>query len=163
MRKLSAKKPPGLFLLVILLLISGTLAAQNPRGSIQKIDTPAWIKMMDDSNVNFFEIEKNFNDYWKGRVLPLQEDEILDVKNNSERKRGFLGLFRKKASRKELENNNGQQFAFEYKKYQWWKRQVLPYVQPDGRILNKDEQLHIWQHQKQLKIQLKEKQQKKNE
>jgi hypothetical protein len=51
---------------------------------------PRWIKMMDDSNVNFFEIEKEFNNFWKGKKLPFEENAILDRENNSERKQRFF-------------------------------------------------------------------------
>ncbi len=167
MKKKMAKllATPGIVLWAIFLVTpSPQVHAQQQTAKQAPAPEPAWIKMMDDPNVNFFEIDKNFNDYWKGRELPVEEDEILDVKNNSERKRGFLGLFRRKEKEneaereKEKEKKTTQQYAFEYKKYLWWRRQVLPYVQPDGRILSSQEQVNIWQQQKQLKNSIQEKQ-----
>ena len=141
----------------MLLLCPGNIlrAQQNDYAT-----NPRWIKMMDDPNVNFFEIEKAFNEFWQGKELPIEENEILDVKKNSERKRKFfLGtLFKKKTAE---EKNDAEKYAFEYKKYQWWRRQVLPYVQPDGRILSQDEQVEIVRQQKELQKQIKEKKEKK--
>lgn len=155
MKKKSVSIPLWHYVLLVALLLTGvaTSAQKNARSS-QKA-APEWIKMMDDPNVNFFVIEKSFNDYWKGKELPVEEDEVLDVKNNSERKRRFLGLFKRKESEAKKE---GEQYAFEYKKYQWWRRQVLPYVQPDGTILNKDQQIQIWRQQKELKTNINAKQ-----
>ncbi|MBS0027817.1 hypothetical protein ACTJJ0_04065 [Chitinophaga sp. 22321] len=135
------------YALLMILLLSG-IASSAQQHARQSTKAPDWIAMMDDPNVNFFVIEKSFNDYWRGKELPVEEDEILDVKNNSERKRGFLGLFRRKES---AERKETEKYAFAYKKYQWWRRQVLPYVQPDGTILSKDQQIRIWQQQKELK------------
>ncbi|PSL46340.1 hypothetical protein CLV51_103318 [Chitinophaga niastensis] len=150
MKKQSVKKTLWRYVLLVVLLFGGAPAlAQQHNNARQANKEPDWIKMMDDPNVNFFVIDKSFNDYWKGKELPVEEDEILDVKNNSERKRGFLGLFKRKESAEKKEE--GQKYAFEYKKYQWWRRQVLPYVQSDGTILNKDQQIQIWQKQKELK------------
>lgn len=155
MKKKSVSMPLWRYvLLVALLLTTFSAGAQQNARSSQK-PAPEWIKMMDDPNVNFFVIEKSFNDYWKGKELPVEEDEVLDVKNNSERKRRFLGLFRRKESEAKKE---GEQYAFEYKKYQWWRRQMLPYVQPDGTILNKDQQIQIWRQQKELKTNINAKQ-----
>ncbi|WP_144695835.1 hypothetical protein [Chitinophaga vietnamensis] len=138
------------------LLFSGVRSSAQEHARQSNKD-PEWIKMMDDPNVNFFVIEKSFNDFWKGKELPVEEDEMLDTKNNSERKRTFLGLFRRKDKEAE-EKRETQQYAFAYKKYQWWRRQVLPYVQPDGTILNQNQQIQIWQQQKQLKHNIHEKQ-----
>lgn len=154
MKTKSVKRPLWRYVLLVALLLSG-IASPAQQHARQSTKAPDWITMMDDPNVNFFVIEKSFNDYWKGKELPVEEDEILDVKNNSERKRGFLGLFKRKESE---ERKEGQQYAFEYKKYQWWRRQVLPYVQPDGTILSKDQQIRIWQQQKDLKSNINAKQ-----
>ncbi|MBO9728285.1 MAG: hypothetical protein J7623_06565 [Chitinophaga sp.] len=147
MKTKSVKIPLWRCFLLMVLLLSG-IASPAQQHARQSTKAPDWIAMMDDPNVNFFVIEKSFNDYWKGKELPVEEDEILDVKNNSERKRGFLGLFKRKES---AERKESEKYAFQYKKYQWWRRQVLPYVQPDGTILTKDQQIRIWQQQKDLK------------
>jgi hypothetical protein len=96
MKKKSVSIPLWHYVLFVALLLTGvsTSAQKNARSS-QKA-APEWIKMMDDPNVNFFVIEKSFNDYWKGKELPVEEDEVLDVKNNSERKRRFIGVFKRK-------------------------------------------------------------------
>lgn len=154
MKTKSVKKPLWRYVLLMAILLYG-IASPAQQHARQSTKAPEWIAMMDDPNVNFFVIEKSFNDYWKGKELPVEEDEILDTKNNSERKRGFLGLFKRRES---AAREEGQKYAFAYKKYQWWRRQVLPYVQPDGTILNKDQQIRIWQQQKELKSNINAKQ-----
>ncbi|WP_212004701.1 hypothetical protein [Chitinophaga sp. HK235] len=156
MKKKFVWKP--LVLMMTLLLCGITVSAQRQK-SRQQVKEPDWVTMMDDPNVNFFVIEKSFNDFWKGKELPVEEDEILDVKRNTERKRRFLGIFRRKESEAErAREEDARKYAFAYKKYQWWRRQVLPYVQPDGSILSSEKQVQIWQQQKQLKSNIMEKQ-----
>jgi len=148
-------KAVGWLILLPLLLATSALFAQQTANS-QKNNDPAWVRMMEDPNVNFFEIEKEFNDFWKGKELPIEEREILDVQKNSERKRRF---FSRKPSQ---EKTDAEKYAFAYKKYQWWRRQVLPYVQPDGRILSQQEQVKIVEQQKQLQKQINDKKEKKD-
>ncbi|HVI45175.1 MAG TPA: hypothetical protein VM802_09895 [Chitinophaga sp.] len=152
-------KPLWHYALLMVLLLSGITVSAQRHESRQQVKAPDWVTMLDDPNVNFFVIEKSFNDFWKGKELPVEEDEILDVKKNSERKRRFLGIFKRKESEAEREREeDARKYGFAYKKYQWWRRQVLPYVQPDGSILSSDKQVQIWQQQKQLKTNIQEKQ-----
>jgi hypothetical protein len=143
-------------LIPLLVILACCTRLQAQQSKSDSANYPRWVKMMDDPNVNFFEIEKEFNDFWQGKVLPIEENEIMNEKENSERKRKFfLGtLFKKKADN---DKEDGEKYAFEYKKYQWWRRQVLPYVQPDGRILSTAEQVEIVSQQRQLQKQVKEK------
>ncbi len=121
-----------LFLLFILL--GNTLHAQQKKD----ITTPQWIKMMDDENVNFFEAQKEFKSYWKNKEKPVEEKEIFD-------------RFEKTKTAKVKLNTKGSdavKYSFEYKKFLNWQRAVAPYVQPDGSILNAEEQLKLWEQEK---------------
>ncbi|NLR67562.1 hypothetical protein HGH92_24875 [Chitinophaga varians] len=158
MKKQFVWKPLRHCMLLMTWLLLGTTVSAQRHESRQQPKEPDWVTMMDDPNVNFFVIEKSFNDFWKGKELPIEEDEILDVKKNTERKRRFLGIFKRKESEAERDREeDARKYAFAYKKYQWWRRQVLPYVQPDGSILSSERQVQIWQQQKQLKTNIQEK------
>lgn len=85
-------------------------------------ETPQWIKMMEDPNVNYHEAVKNFDNYWKDKEKPVEEKEIFKTK---------------KAIIKDYKSKRTLQYAFEYKKFQYWKRKMLPFVKNDGHLLNK--------------------------
>lgn len=125
-------------LLVILFLFIGLL----PRATAQKKVTkdyknnPEWIKMMDDPNVNFYEAVKAFDMYWQGREKPVQEKEVFENYNE------------KKITTIRETHREAKQYAIEYKKFQNWKRESLPYVQPDGRILSMEERLKLFEKEK---------------
>lgn len=158
MKKQFLWKPLWHCIMMMTWLLCGITVSAQRNESRQQTKEPDWVTLMDDPNVNFFVIEKSFNDFWKNKELPIEEDEILDVKKNTERKRRFLGIFKRKESEAEREREEDtRKYAFAYKKYQWWRRQVLPYVQPDGSILSKEKQVEIWQQQKQLKTNIQEK------
>jgi len=57
MKTLKLLLPAFLFLLSFLLLVK-TNAQEN------KIGKPEWIRLMDDSTVNYFTAVKAFNDFW---------------------------------------------------------------------------------------------------
>jgi len=35
----------------------------------QKDESPRWVKMMNDKNVNFYDVQTEFNNYWQGKHL----------------------------------------------------------------------------------------------
>ena len=51
---------------------------------------------------------------------------------------------REKRKEKELY----QKYGLECKKFEHWKMQVQHYVQPNGQIITKDEQLKMWEAEK---------------
>lgn len=106
---------------------------------------PVWIQMVDKEETNYFEATKAFDLYWKNRELPLEEEEVLDSKFQKERKADEKGFFYRLFHRNEEE---ARKYAFEYKKFKHWQRSVEPYVQEDGRILSKAEQLQIFEAEK---------------
>ena len=42
---------------------------------------PYWIDMIKDPNVNYFEAVKAYDEFWKDRKKPEQEDDIIGQKN----------------------------------------------------------------------------------
>ena len=125
-----------------------TLHAQKEKTYSDKYlaKNPVWIEMQKDPNVNYFQAKKAFELFWKDKDKPVEEDEILGKKHEEEkRKKGFVyRLFHQK-------EETAQKYAFEYKKFKQWLFTVEPYVQADGRILSKEEQLKIWEQEKKRK------------
>jgi hypothetical protein len=130
------KKPFRLFttpLLLIAIFLSNQSYAQQKKDAT----SPKWIKMMDDRNVNFFEAQKEFNSFWKDKEKPTEEKEVF---SNFEKKNQTKVKFNEGAEAKK--------YSFEYKRFLNWQREVAPYVQPDGRILNTEERIKLWEQEK---------------
>ena len=103
---------------------------------------PAWIKMMNDSKVNYHEAVKAFSEFWKNKEKPTEEKEIFgDIVKN------------KKTELKTAKSGDAVKYRVEYKKFLNWQREVAPYVQPDGRILSMEERLELWEQEKKLRAQ----------
>src|SRR5690348_1144632 len=47
---------------------------------------PAWIAMMDDPNVNYYEAVKQFDLYWKTREKPVVENEMFESAEDEAKK-----------------------------------------------------------------------------
>ena len=114
-----------ILLIFLFLLVIQITNAQNK--------TPQWIKMMEDPNVNYHEAVKNFDNYWKEKEKPIEEKEIFNMKKNVV---------------KDDKSKITIQYAFEYKKFQLWRRKMLPFVQENGHVLNKSERLKLWEKEK---------------
>lgn len=129
------------FTILSLLIISCTLnsAAQHtesPKDKVNYKKYPHWIQMMDDPNVNYFEAVKAFDEFWKDREEP-EEEEHDNKKEKFIFKRIFTSEKKKKAE--------SYQYVIQFKKFKQWKRDAQPYVQSDGSILSKAEQMRIWE------------------
>lgn len=105
-----------------------------------------WLQMMDDPSSNYFQTLRAFELYWEKNDKPLKRDAILSEEHveSRENKRFVKRLFRK-------EKQMDQSVVEGYKRFEFWKMEVEPYVQEDGRILTKDEQLEIWKQEKNRK------------
>lgn len=112
-------------LIFLFLLVVQISNAQN--------ETPQWIEMMEDPNVNYHEAIKNFEEYWADKEKPMEEKEIFKTK---------------KTLVKDYKSKRTLQYAFEYKKFQNWRKKILPFVQEDGHILNNAERLELWKKEK---------------
>ncbi|RXK57732.1 hypothetical protein ESA94_19610 [Lacibacter luteus] len=140
-----SKIPSGVAWLLLCLLLSHSSMAQQKKNEPAK---PSWITMMDDPNVNYFEAVKSFNDYWKNKEKPVEEGELFESVGDKEKEEA---ISRKKARLRASEP--AQMYAFEYKRFIWWMREMEPFVQPDGHIKGMDERINEWrtlQQQKKL-------------
>ena len=122
-----------------------TSIAQNKNLNYAK--KPYWIEMIKDPNANYFETIKAYEAFWANRKMPKEEDEIIGQDKSATEKQNILQRWFK--SREEKEKEEVRKYTLDVKKYNHWKLVVLPYVQEDGRILNADEKLKLWQQQHQ--------------
>ena len=121
----------------ICMLISNILNAQaKKKSSFDYAYYPYWIKMMDDSNANFFEVEKAFQIYFSKHELPEAEHDVIGEFNEREK------FPSKRAIRKSKQENK---LRMQVKKYNWWHEDNLPYVQSNGHILNAEERVRLHQ------------------
>ncbi len=132
--------------LLLCMLLNYSATAQS------KSKPPLWVTMMDDPNTNYFDAVKNFNDYWKTREKPVEEGELFESVGNREKEESI----KRKKGRLRADDPT-QLYAFEYKKFLWWMREMEPFVQPDGRIKGMDERINEWRTQQQQKKEQKDK------
>ena len=113
-------------------------------------EDPKWIKMMDDPHVNYFEAVKNYEAFWKGKVKPWSEqDEINAEEARAHYKPQIISKRElRKAAKERVERAKYEKYAYDCKRFEHWMLVTKPYVQADGHILSKEEQLKIWQDQR---------------
>ncbi len=157
---LHQNSPKMRLLIVILasLLLSGnTVLAQDKsatdsktKSEAAKVDyskEPVWIKMKEDPNVNYYEAIKAFEAYWNGKIEPEEEHELITEGKITEEKAKQMKAER--ASWTQAQRNEYERIKYEFKRFKQWKRDVKPYVQSDGRILNEQEKMEIYNKQQQ--------------
>lgn len=145
MKKLIPLITPLLFI-----FITPELPAQTP----SSMETPKWVTMMEDPNVNFYEAVKEYESFWSTREKPKKEAEIFDALNGKGRESG-KSLEEMEADRlaKLVPKMEGRALEeMEYLKYQSkrfdkWVLEVKPWVQADGHILTYEERQAIWNKQ----------------
>ena len=68
------------------MLLSITLFAQaKKKGSVDYTAYPYWVKMMDEPNPNFFEVERAFQLYFSKHELPEAEHDVIGEFNEREK------------------------------------------------------------------------------
>lgn len=107
----------------------------------QKSNPPAWIQMMENENTNYIEAVEAFNAFWKNKETPMMENEIFVASPEEKESEAFI------SQKKKNPNSPAVKYAFEYKRFLHWMKKNEAWVQPDGRILSKEEQLEIWKQQ----------------
>ncbi|MCR6643026.1 MAG: hypothetical protein NVV82_29555 [Sporocytophaga sp.] len=153
---------PALFFLVI---SASSCSVQTPGtyGSSRKVSKatlrayrkdPLWISMMSDSSANYYDILLAYDQFWKKRPEPDVEEaferkqnkkEGKEEEEEEESKRNLVGRL---LHSEENEVTESAQYMIEYKRFKSWKKDVLPYVQPDGSILTQEERLEIYKSQR---------------
>ncbi len=99
---------------------------------------PVWVDMLkDQSEINYYETVTAFETFWEERPEPKEKK--LE-KEKRKKKRSVLKRFFK--SDKKLKRESDR-LVVEWKAYQHWRRDVQPFIQPDGKILTREQQLQI--------------------
>jgi flagellar basal body L-ring protein FlgH len=129
-----------LYILCIAICITYIANAQQstPYSEKDYARNPVWIEMIKDTTANFFEVEKAFNIYFQHHEKPEGENDVIGEHEEREKNPS------KKEQRKMQQENH---MKMEVKKYERWHDRMLPYVQPDGRILTPSERLQLWRDQ----------------
>lgn len=113
--------------------------------SAQQKNLPSWVAMIDNPNVNYFEALKTFNEFWKGKIKPIEEMDIKDMEQlTAEEKEIRKNYFKNLSQQERIEFDVLQ---YHYKRFKQWKKEVLQFVQEDGRILTMEERISIWEKQ----------------
>lgn len=133
-------------LTLLLVALTSVAVINEARAQKKQPPLPAWVTMMDDPNVNYFEAVKAFEAYWKGKEKPIEEEERFGSVEDKQKEEKL-----KTKERKLSDSDPAKLYAFEYKKFLWWMKQTEPFVQPDGRIKTMDERVSEWKAQKQQK------------
>jgi hypothetical protein len=145
MKKLIPLITPLLFI-----FIAPELPAQTP----SSMETPKWVTMMEDPNVNFYEAVKEYESFWSTREKPKKEAEIFDALNGKGRESGKsleemeadrLAKLGPKMEGRALEEM--EYLKYQSKRFDKWVLEVKPWVQADGHILTYEERQAIWNKQ----------------
>ncbi|MBA3664260.1 MAG: hypothetical protein H0W61_08635 [Bacteroidetes bacterium] len=105
---------------------------------------PVWIEMIKDPNVNYFEAINAYEQFWKNKKIPREEDEVIGQAKGQSAEENKMES-RKETRGKRKEKEMYKKYGLECKKFEHWKMQVQPYIQPDGHILTREEQLKMWE------------------
>ena len=136
----------------ILLFNASNIHAQALKSSDYQ-NNPAWVQMMSDPNVNYFEALKAYDDYWRGKEQPEEEEEQMEMMasrnhtgkmTDAERKKQDEEIREherelKRESKKTLTKDDllklewKREMAYQCKRFKDWKTTVKPFVQNDGR------------------------------
>jgi hypothetical protein len=127
-----------------LLLIAGGVMAQEKKAS-EKHDyrkEPVWIEMINDPHVNYYEALEAFEEYWEGKTEPEEESELITEGKITEEQ--AQRMKEERANWTQAQRNEYERLKYHFKRFKEWKRNVKPYVQPDGRILTEQERMDIY-------------------
>lgn len=134
----------------VLLAQDKSATESKTKSDAAKVDytkEPVWIKMKEDPNVNYYEAVKAFEEYWKDKIEPEEESELITEGKITEEKARQLKAER--ASWTQAQRNEYELLKYEFKRFKQWKRDVQPYIQSDGRILTEQEKMDIYNKQQQ--------------
>jgi hypothetical protein len=141
-----------LYFLLLMFLISTCSFAQTSTTSAASDETPNWVKMMDDENVNYYEAVEAFESYMKSHKIEEEEveeelmggDAKAKEKYEKEMKRENKKI-RTEKQRKALVQK--ELLAYQIKRFKGWMQEVKPFVQENGHILTAEERNAIWLRQ----------------
>ena len=143
----------NLFIISCFLLTQLNVKAQS--GNDNEFAKPDWASMIDSNSINYYTAVTAFEQYWNGKEKPVEEEDIFEnapTENEiiDSEKLSMGGEYPSGIVTDELKKEMRHKafLAFEYKRFKDWQQDVLPYVQPDGRILSEKEKEIIWLKQK---------------
>ena len=125
--------------IVILLMISSHSHAQNV-SKPKAIKVPGWVNAMNDPDANYYKAIKDYEDFWKGKEKPLDEEHLMN-KGKEEVKEHVRSLSKKEIKQQRLTDY----YRYQCKRFENWVRVNKPYVQSDGHILTADDRLKLWE------------------
>lgn len=126
-------------LIVIYLALSNPSNAQNV-SKPKAIKVPGWVIAMNDPKANYFKAIKDYEDFWKGKEKPLDEEHLMN-KGKEEVKEHVRSLSRREIKQQRLMDY----YRYQCKRFENWVRVNKPYVQSDGHILTAGERLKLWE------------------
>ena len=131
------------FLILFLVGSAFSLSGYSQSTNLNYSKHPYWIAMMDDSTANYFEAHKAYDAFWKGKEIPLDEEETMGMKgaNESQKKEKANWLERLFGIDRE---RRYEKYRLDCKRFEHWKMMMLPFVKEDGSILYPSQQLKLW-------------------
>jgi len=165
MKKIKNNYPSKFLLMVFFgLLKLNTIQAQNNIDTNRDYkNTPVWITMMDDPNVNYFEAIKAYEVYWKNHQKPKGEEEEMAMMaaltgekmtkkqlrkkeeiEKEQKKEAEKSASKKYSKKEQLAISEKENMKYQIKRFENWMLDVKPFVQEDGRILTEQEKQAIW-------------------
>lgn len=111
------------------------------------IKNPEWIKMIDNPSVNYYDALNAYESYWKVRIKPEREEELINEYATRKEKREHRRNEKQLAKMTPAERAIYDNIVYQCKRFETWQREVQPYVQNDGRILSQQERVDIWNKQ----------------
>lgn len=142
-------------LFVVAIALSGlseTVVAQQSQAP--SMETPKWVIMMEDPNVNFFEAVKEYDAFWLTHKKPASEAETFETQALDAKTAEAL---REKQERERIEKlgpplsghelETAEYLKYQSKRFDKWVIEVKPWVQDNGHILTFEERQAIWLRQ----------------
>jgi len=138
-------KQPFIFIWICVLMCGSI------RSIAQEKALPSWVAMIDNPKVNYFVAVQTFSDYWKGKTIWDEEEEMFErPTNKKEAREEEKKVARLKKELKNMSVTERQEYdilKYHYKRFKNWAFEMKPFVQEDGRILSNEERMAIWEQQ----------------
>ncbi len=128
-------------LAVLIIIQSGEIQARQQTTKNAPGSLPSWVQMIDNPDVNFYEAQRIFNQYWEGKLTPEEEYEETNPSVKEQVERDEKELLRKQMTTAQHEEYD--LLKYHYKRFRNWSREVKPFVQEDGRILSQKERIDM--------------------
>lgn len=148
-----------IILLLLITLFGLNAVAQTTYNRRDYSSKPLWIKMMNDTSVNYYETVKAFRQFFKRRPLPKEPNEIegtdrfeIEVGLENEEDGATMAEKLKEREREKQRQQtlearriarNEPSYSAEVRAFRGWFYEVKPWVLPDGRIVGPKEQQAI--------------------